>query len=138
MKEGLPCVPLRQARDARGVVFEPLDAGQLAAQRNVHVVLTAPGAVRGNHYHRLQHEVTAVVGPARVAWRAAPRADGTPAGAAVGSVDVPAGEVWRFEFPPGITHAYQNTGPETLVMVAFSSRPHDPADPDTVRDVLIG
>ena len=131
-------VPMRQARDARGVVFEPLDAAQLAAQRNVHVVLTAPGAVRGNHYHRLLHEVTAVVGPARVAWRAAPRADGTLAEATAESVEVPAGEVWRFEFPPGITHAYENTGSETLVLVAFSSRPHDPADPDTYRDPLLG
>jgi dTDP-4-dehydrorhamnose 3,5-epimerase-like enzyme len=133
-------IPLRQARDARGVVFEPLDAAQLLAQRNVHVVLTAPGAVRGNHHHRLLHEVTAVVGPARVAWRAA-RADGAPPVESVEpieSVDVPAGEVWRFEFPPGITHAYQNTGRETMVLVAFSSRPHDPADPDTCRDVLIG
>jgi dTDP-4-dehydrorhamnose 3,5-epimerase-like enzyme len=51
---------------------------------------------------------------------------------------VPSGEAWRFEFPPGIAHAYLNTGHETQVLVAFSSEPHDPANPDTYRDVLLG
>ena len=131
-------IPVRQARDARGVVFEPLDAAQLGAQRNVHVVLSAPGAVRGNHFHRVQHEVSVVVGPARVAWREAPTADPAAVPGAVESVEVPAGEAWRFEFPPGITHAYENTGHETMVLVAFASQPHDPANPDTFRDALLG
>lgn len=137
----VPGVPLRQARDARGVVFEPLDATGLAAQRNVHVVLSAPGAVRGNHFHRVLHEVTVVVGPARVAWRPATvAAEGAKVSAetsAAGSVDVPAGETWRFEFPPGIAHAYLNTGEATQVLVAFSSEPHDPANPDTYRDPVL-
>lgn len=153
MKPVVPGLALRQARDARGVVFEPLDAAQLGAQRNVHVVLSAPGTVRGNHFHRVLHEVTVVVGPARVAWRPAHDAAatagnaGTPRpghargeltdGVTAGAVDVPAGEAWRFEFPPGIAHAYLNTGQETQVLVAFSSEPHDPANPDTYRDPVI-
>jgi dTDP-4-dehydrorhamnose 3,5-epimerase-like enzyme len=131
-------LPLRQSRDARGVVFEPLDAAQLAAQRNVHVVLSAPGAVRGNHFHRVQHEAAVVVGPARVAWRPAAAEGAIAAAGPVESVEVPAGEAWRFEFPPGITHAYENTGGETMVLVAFSTQPHDPANPDTFRDPLLG
>lgn len=158
----VPGVALRQARDARGVVFEPLASAQLGAQRNVHVVLSAPGAIRGNHFHRVLHEVTVVMGPARVAWRpandaaskgaagatsaagsAAMPAATAPSGdaasmAQVDSVDVPPGEAWRFEFPPGIAHAYLNTGQETQVLVAFSSEPHDPANPDTYRDVVLG
>ena len=132
-----PGRPLRQARDARGVVFEPLGVAELAAQRNVHVVLSTPGAVRGNHFHRVQHEVSVVVGPARVAWRAAAMHEGAMPGA-VESFDVPAGEAWRFEFPPGVTHAYANTGTDTMVLVAFSTQPHDPQQPDTFRDPLIG
>ena len=151
MKALVPGVALRQARDERGVVFEPLDAERLATQRNVHVVLSAPGTIRGNHFHRVLHEVTVVVGPARVAWRPAYVAPvsgvaeaaeaATPPGetpAPVETVDVPSGEAWRFEFPPGIAHAYLNTGHETQVLVAFSSEPHDPANPDTYRDVLLG
>jgi hypothetical protein len=53
-------------KDARGSLFEPLDDATLARQRNVHVVITAPGAVRGNHFHTASTEVTAVVGPALV------------------------------------------------------------------------
>lgn len=146
MKAVVPGVALRQARDSRGVVFEPLDAAQLGAQRNVHVVLSAPGAVRGNHFHRVLHEVTVVTGPARVAWRPAcepgaavtgPGTAGAAASPATGSVDVPGGEAWRFEFPPGIAHAYLNTGQETQVLVAFSSEPHDSANPDTFRDPVL-
>jgi dTDP-4-dehydrorhamnose 3,5-epimerase-like enzyme len=127
---------LRQSRDSRGVVFEPLDAAELAVQRNVHVVLSAPGAVRGNHYHRRGHEITTVVGPARVAWRSAATSvadDVEPAEC----FDVPPGEAWRFSFPAGIAHAYRNTGDGTMVLVAFASEPHDPADPDTFRDAVI-
>lgn len=96
-----PGRPLRQSRDARGVVFEPLDAAALAAQRNVHVVLSVPGT-------RIE------------------------------TIDVPAGAAWRFEFPPGVAHAFENTGRETQVLVAFATQPHDPANPDTFRDTLLG
>jgi dTDP-4-dehydrorhamnose 3,5-epimerase-like enzyme len=133
----VPGQPLHQSRDARGVVFEPLDAAALAAQRNVHVVLSVPGAVRGNHFHRVQHEVTVVVGPARVAWRAVNAGDAAVAPGPIETVDVPAGAAWRFEFPPGIAHAFENTGRETQVLVAFATRPHDPANPDTFRDMLL-
>jgi dTDP-4-dehydrorhamnose 3,5-epimerase-like enzyme len=60
---------LRQASDARGLVFEPLDAARLAQQRNVHVVLTLPGHTRGNHAHRVGTEVTTILGPAKVTYR---------------------------------------------------------------------
>lgn len=151
--------PLRQARDARGVVFEPLEAAELAAQRNVHVVLTEPGAIRGNHYHRLRREIATVIGPARVAWRCAlPQQDAPPGdpgmaagegsgvapGTAVGPgkvdvtlCDVPEGEAWRFEFPPLVSHAFENTGRRTLVLLAFATEVHDPASPDTFRDLLL-
>jgi UDP-2-acetamido-2,6-beta-L-arabino-hexul-4-ose reductase len=119
---------LRRAADARGQVFEPLDAAGLAGQQNVHVVLTAPGHVRGNHFHTRGTEVTVVVGPAQVRLRE---------GGQLRDVDVPDGEAWRFTIPPGVTHAYRGTGAGTMVLVAFNSRPHDPADPDTTRDPIL-
>lgn len=120
--------PLRRATDARGSVVEPLDALGLAAQRNVHVVLTGPQHIRGNHFHTRSTEVTAVVGPALVRYRE----DGE-----LHAVEVPAHEVWRFTFPAGVTHAFQNPGPSTMIIVSFNSLPHDPADPDTTRDVIL-
>ena len=46
--------------DARGLVFEPLAPDLIAAQRNVHVVISGPGVVRGNHQHLKGTEIIAV------------------------------------------------------------------------------
>ena len=114
--------------DARGSLFEPLDAAELTRQKNVHVVLTQPGEVRGNHWHRTATEMTTVVGPCLVRLK---EADG------LRDVQVPAGEAWRFTLPPGVVHAYRNTGTEPMVLVSFASALHDPANPDTVREVIL-
>ena len=119
---------LSSHRDARGSLFEPLNAAELSRQRNVHVVLTEPGEVRGNHFHRSATEMTTVVGPCLVRLKEA---------GALRDVAVPAGEAWRFTLPPGVVHAYRNTGTSTMVLVSFASALHDPANPDTVRDVIL-
>jgi UDP-2-acetamido-2,6-beta-L-arabino-hexul-4-ose reductase len=114
--------------DARGWVVEPADEAQLAAQRNVHVVLTRPGAVRGNHRHRRGTEILVVHGPAMVRIR-----DGE---AEFDTVIAP-DEAYRFVVPPGVAHAVQNTGTEAMVLIAFNTEPHDPDAPDVERVVLI-
>ena len=116
---------LRMASDARGVVFEPLDAVGLSQQRNVHVVVTMPGHIRGNHSHRVGTEVTTVLGPASVRYRE---------NEIVTRLEVPASEAWRFTFPPGIAHAFENCGDTPLIIVSFNTETHDPNQPDTVRD----
>lgn len=116
---------LRMASDVRGVVFEPLDAVGLSQQRNVHVVITMPGHVRGNHSHRMGTEVTTVLGPASVRYRE---------NDIVTRLEVPAFEAWRFTFPPGIAHAFENCGNTPLIIVSFNTEAHDPDQPDTVRD----
>ena len=117
---------LRRAADQRGYVYEPLDDMQLHDQRNVHVVFTQPGAIRGNHFHTKGTEITTVCGPARVRIKQ----DG-----AIATHDVPEGETWRFTLPPGVVHAFENIG--TGVLVSFNTLPHDPANPNTVRDVIL-
>jgi UDP-2-acetamido-2,6-beta-L-arabino-hexul-4-ose reductase len=119
---------LRRATDARGYVYEPLTAAELPAQRNVHVVMSHPGEVRGNHYHPLGREITTVSGPARVRFKQSGRIE---------THDVPDGETWRFEFPPGVVHAIQNTGTTPLVIVSFNTLPHDPANPSVVREAIL-
>lgn len=119
---------LRCALDERGQVFEPLEVREIATQRNVHVVLTQPGHIRGNHFHHTGTEITAVVGPARVRYRDAHE---------IVTLDVPDGEAWRLEFPPGVTHAFQNTGTAPQIIVSFNTVVHDPAHPDTQRDVIL-
>lgn len=119
---------VRVHADARGTVFEPLAPDGFAAQRNAHVVVTRPGAVRGNHVHARGTEVCVCVGPALVRLRE---------GGAVRDVTVPAGEAWRFVIPPGVGHAFRNTGDAPMLLVAFNTEAHDPAAPDVAPDPLI-
>ncbi|MGC3979979.1 MAG: hypothetical protein QM808_01825 [Steroidobacteraceae bacterium] len=119
---------LRVAADARGYVFEPMDAAGLGQFRNVHVVYTIPGVARGNHYHVVGTEVCSVAGPTLVRYRE---------GTVTHDVTVPAGQVWRFSFPPGVAHAFRNEGSEPTILAAFNTEEHDPNRPDAVREVLL-
>jgi dTDP-4-dehydrorhamnose 3,5-epimerase-like enzyme len=119
---------LKVHADGRGAVFEPLEPALLAGWRNVHTVITEPGAVRGNHRHLRGTEVTAVLGPALVRYRS---------DAQVEEFNVPAGEAWRFEFPAGTAHAFKNTGSKPFVLVSFNTEQHDPDRPDVERVELI-
>jgi UDP-2-acetamido-2,6-beta-L-arabino-hexul-4-ose reductase len=115
-------------RDARGALFEPVEVAHIPGTRNVHVVLTEPGFVRGNHRHLVGTEISVVMGPAQVRLKE----DGV-----VRDVAVPAGETWRFTIPAGVSHAYRNPGPGTMVLIGFNSELHDPARPDAVRDEIL-
>lgn len=115
-------------RDARGSVFEPLNDAELAGQKNVHVVLTQPHEVRGNHVHRTAVETTSVVGPCLVRLKEAGQ---------IRDIEVPAGETWRLTIPPGVVHAFRNTGDSTMVLVSFSTNLHDPTGTDTLREQIL-
>jgi dTDP-4-dehydrorhamnose 3,5-epimerase-like enzyme len=115
-------------RDARGALFEPLNDAELAAQKNVHVVLTQPNEVRGNHLHRTATETTSVVGPCLIRLREA---------GVVRDIEVAAGEICRVVIPPGVAHAYRNTGDGVMVLVSFSTNLHDPGGTDTARAQIL-
>jgi dTDP-4-dehydrorhamnose 3,5-epimerase-like enzyme len=114
--------------DDRGSVLELLAPDRLASQRNVHVVLTEPGCARGNHFHKRGTETLIVYGPAMVRTREA--------GVDV-DTSIPAGAVFRFVIPPGVSHAVRNTGPSPNLLIAFNTVQHDRAEPDAVADMLL-
>lgn len=114
--------------DARGLVLEPIGPDDLPRQRNVHLVLSEPGAIRGNHYHERGTEITAAFGPTLFRYRD---------GAEIRDVHIPEGEAYRFTIPPGFAHAFQNTGTATSILIGFNTEAHDPKAPDVVREVLI-
>lgn len=120
--------PITFPSDARGLVLEPIGPDVLPSQRNVHLTLTEPGCVRGNHYHERGTEVSVVLGPALLRYRE---------GGEVRDFDVPAGRAYRVTIPPGVAHAFRNTGAGPLLMIGFNTVAHDPERPDVVRDVLI-
>jgi dTDP-4-dehydrorhamnose 3,5-epimerase-like enzyme len=125
---GVHIESVKTHRDVRGSLFEPLNDAELAAQRNVHVVLTAPNEVRGNHRHASAVEMTTVVGPCLVRLKEA---------GVIRDVEVPLGETWRFTIPPGVAHAYRNTGSEPMVLISFSTQVHDPNASDTIREQIL-
>jgi dTDP-4-dehydrorhamnose 3,5-epimerase-like enzyme len=120
--------PLKTHCDARGSLFEPLTDAELSSQKNVHVVLTHPNEVRGNHVHRTAVETTSVVGPCLIRLKEA----GT-----IRDLQVPAGETWRLTIPPGVVHAFRNTGESMMVLVSFSTNQHDPTGSDTLREQIL-
>jgi dTDP-4-dehydrorhamnose 3,5-epimerase-like enzyme len=115
-------------RDARGCLFEPLNDEELAGQKNVHVVLTQPNEVRGNHVHRTAVETTSVVGPCLIRLKEA---------GVIRDIEVPEGETWRLTIPPGVVHAFRNTGKSVMVLVSFSTNLHDSAGSDTLREQIL-
>src|SRR5271154_196020 len=104
-------------RDPRGTLFEPLKDDEIRAQKNVHVVLTQPNEVRGNHSHRTAVETTTVVGPCLIRLKE----EGE-----IRDIPVAEGELLRLTIPPGVVHAFRNTGNAAMVMVSFSTNLHDP------------
>jgi dTDP-4-dehydrorhamnose 3,5-epimerase-like enzyme len=119
---------LKVHRDARGALFEPLTDVELLKQKNVHIALTQPNEVRGNHVHRTAVEITSVVGPCLVRLKE----DGV-----IRDIEVHTGEILRLTIPPGVVHAFQNTGEATMVLVSFSTNLHDPAGADTQREQIL-
>ena len=115
-------------RDARGSLFEPVNAEHLNGKRNVHVVVTEPGHVRGNHRHIVGTEISVVTGPALVRLKEDD---------VLYDINVPANETWRLTVPPGVTHAYQNTGKGLMLLVGFNTEDHNPTAPDVVRDEIL-
>ncbi|MDR3635305.1 MAG: cupin domain-containing protein [Isosphaeraceae bacterium] len=114
--------------DSRGLVLEPVGPDALPSQRNVHLVFTEPGCVRGNHFHRRGAEITVALGPGLFRYRE---------GDEVRDFHLVDGQAYRFRIPPGIAHAFQNTGRGPMVLIGFNTEVHDPERPDVVRDVLI-
>lgn len=119
---------VKRFSDQRGFVFEPLAGEDLAIQKNAHVVVSRPGAVRGNHYHLKGTETLVIGGPARDRIRK----DG-----AIDDFTIPADTLCRLVIPPGVAHAIQNTAETDCLLIAFNTEPHDPDQPDLVQDILI-
>ena len=94
----------------------------------MHVVLTQPNETRGNHLHLSATETTTVVGPCLVRLKEAQL---------IRDLEVPAGEIWRLTIPPGVVHAFRNTGTSVMILVSFSTNLHDPSGSDLRREQIL-
>jgi oxalate decarboxylase/phosphoglucose isomerase-like protein (cupin superfamily) len=116
-------VELGNTGDARGFSFtapaEALDF--LGCVADLHLASTAPGAVRGNHYHLRKRE--AIILLPGTAWSLHWDEDeGTP----VQHRSFDGSSAVMALVSPGVSHAVRNDGETPLWLVAGSSEPYDP------------
>jgi len=116
-------VPNAVHADARGLfaeLFRTESFGQFS------VSTTAPGIVRGNHWHHTKTEKFIVVsGQALIRIR---RIDDT----VIQEIRVSGDDPKVVDIPPGTTHSIENSSPdETLVTLIWASELFDPEHPDT-------
>jgi UDP-2-acetamido-2,6-beta-L-arabino-hexul-4-ose reductase len=114
--------------DIRGFVFEPIENKQIYGMNNCHVVISNPGAVRGNHYHVRGTEIIAVVGPALFRFKEENE---------IHDIEIPKEQVYQFIIPPNIPHAIKNIGENANMLIAFNTVEHDAQNPDVIADIVI-
>jgi UDP-2-acetamido-2,6-beta-L-arabino-hexul-4-ose reductase len=122
------CEPVKTIADARGLLFEPVSMEEMHAHKNAHIVVTEPGHIRGNHFHKHSGEITVVTGATLVRVKI---------GDEIQEFSIPEGQAWKFHIPPQIPHAFKNVGNRPTVLIGFNTALHDPNNPDTFREVLI-
>jgi dTDP-4-dehydrorhamnose 3,5-epimerase-like enzyme len=109
--------------DARGFSFAPQEALDFVGHvADIHLASTAPGAVRGNHYHMRKRE--AIVFLPGAAWSLHwDEGEGT----TTQQRNFDGSSAVLVLVTPGISHAVRNDGSNKLWLAAFSSEPYDPA-----------
>lgn len=119
---------LKDCGDQRGSSFQTGSEwlAFLGSMDDAHIATILPGAVRGNHYHRLRREAIAVL--FTDAWRLAwDRGEGTE----VIVHDFSGAGAVTIEADPLAAHAIANTGRAPLWIVALSHGAWDPVAPDS-------
>jgi dTDP-4-dehydrorhamnose 3,5-epimerase-like enzyme len=115
-------------QDKRGIVFNPIHHEELAAQKNVHIVITLPGFIRGNHFHKKGIETLLVYGPALIRIKEQGK---------IKDIIISEDNALRITIPPGVSHAIKNNGNKYNILIAFNTMAHNPRNPDVFPDVLI-
>ena len=118
--------------DARGLSFTaPAEAlafvGRMA---DVHLASTAPGAVRGNHYHLRRREAILALPGTKWSFHWDEGEDSVPQ-----MREFSGGSAVLILVSPGASHAVRNNGEDKLWLLAISSESYDPAE-SVVRKVV--
>ena len=116
---------LNNTGDTRGFSFTaPREALEFVGRiADIHLASTAPGAVRGNHYHLRRREAIIIL--PGVTWSLHwDEGSDTPAQ----HRDFDGSSAVLVSVTPGISHAVRNDGKTTLWLVACSSEPYDPTE----------
>jgi UDP-2-acetamido-2,6-beta-L-arabino-hexul-4-ose reductase len=113
---------LKGHQDDRGTFYEilkTLDSGQFSLST------TAPGIMRGNHYHHTKNEKFLVVkGEATIEFRHIVTNE-------IISYNVSDKKMEVVEMIPGYTHNIKNTGDEEMILFLWANETFDQDNPDT-------
>jgi dTDP-4-dehydrorhamnose 3,5-epimerase-like enzyme len=119
--------PLVQKTDTRGRVFEVLRREQVPENGfgQIYVFTGSPGSVKGNHYHTRKTE-----------WFCVISGDGElilcdPESQQRECIMLSGEHPTVVTIPAGVVHAIRNLGETELVVIAYTTEPYDPGDPDT-------
>ncbi len=119
--------------DGRGESYRlsPEALAFLGRVAEMHVASIEPGAIRGTHTHRGRRELIFLSfrGRCKLAWR--------PEGGEIRTEEFRDPGAVLLWVESGTAHAIQNTGDQPVQVVSCSNGEFDPADPDTIRQVLL-
>ncbi|MFB6356902.1 MAG: hypothetical protein ABEJ65_10355 [bacterium] len=112
--------PLDRFSDERGWVSE-VYSGELGAQlQNIHLGSMEPGVVRGNHRHNESREwIVFLSVPIMIRL-------GTPADYVEQTIEEPS----VVSLPPGVAHAFKNTGKSVAYFTAYRDTRYNEDNPD--------
>jgi dTDP-4-dehydrorhamnose 3,5-epimerase-like enzyme len=118
-------IELGNTGDARGYSFTAPPEALAFVDRvaDMHLAATAPGAIRGNHYHLRRREAIVILpgSPWSLHWD-----EGEHAPAQHREFD--GSNAVLVLVSPGASHAVRNQGDSPLWLVACSSEPYDPTE----------
>ena len=126
---GVRLLELRSVSDSRGWLLKVLMGHQVAKIGQefgeIYISSAVPGAFKGGHYHVETTEWFLVIQGRGSFW--CKSKDSREWVAKSTSASIP----FVIEVKPEICHIFKNEGTNDLVVLAYSSRPYNPEEPDT-------
>jgi dTDP-4-dehydrorhamnose 3,5-epimerase len=121
-------------KDIRGELKKIFIKSMLGSDRTieeVYVLYTRKGAVRGNHYHKINIEFfTVIKGTATIALKDVEKGEED-------IFKVSAEDDIVIKVPENVAHGFRNDGDEDLVILAAASKLYKPEDTDTYSCLLL-
>lgn len=121
-------IKLKSFDDERGKVFEPISDVSSSIINNIHVVITKPNTVRGNHYHIEGTETMICYGKALIKYKYNEEE-------IINNFIIDNDEIYKFIFPAGITHAIKNIGEKDVILLCFNTVNNNPKN--TVANIIM-
>ncbi len=134
MIDGVTVVRLKVIPDERGRLMEMLrsDDKDFIAFGQVYLTTAYPGAVKGWHYHRTQHDnMVVVAGMMKIVLY--DRRDGSPTRGETMEIFAGVHNPVRVHIPPGVCHGFKCVSTEEALVVNAPTETYRYDDPDEFR-----